>query len=71
MAVHEVKLPNGYVMRFYRDDTDVTVISPGAEHAEPPVPAPIQDDGMTNVLSVVPIRGRLRELLGFFGLDGR
>jgi hypothetical protein len=75
MAIHEVELPNGYTMRFFRDDSDATIISPGAQGAQPPVSAPA-DDGTTKAIPAEhrPLpqgdTGRLRNLLKFFGLDG-
>jgi len=85
MTVHEVKQPDGYEYHFHRSDEDkmkfnlahtdpdIALLLAKAAAAQPAaqVTDDAADDGTTKVVSVVPVRGRLAQVLGFLGLDGR
>ena len=71
MATYEVTQPDGHTYRFYRSDEDKMCVDLSASHTPTMKDkAIVEDDGTTTVLPIVPVRGRLRELMGFFGLDG-
>ena len=82
MATHRVRQPDGYTYHFKRSDKDKMQFDPSGmspeqvellakiETAQPAIKATDGDDGTTKVVSVVPVRGRLAQVLGFLGLDG-